>query len=225
LSPSEKGEQFLLPRLSVWYDGERELVDQDFFLHAGGWNLLDYPAELPEFAITETAATFEVDLYGERLKYSLMDAARQLDLQHIHSDLTELAFSRQLDKELRSKDIRQEMLLEYIRRTIHHLIQQRKFELSQLVRTKYPLITAFRKKLDEFLLQARQRGYQALLFTDTAQVETSFAYSFAFGKDSYCPASYYKGRWRAENTFTQMSVRLIPMKNANAPNCWSHYRR
>jgi type III restriction enzyme len=201
LSPSEKGEQFLLPRLTVWYDGEQELVDADFVLHAGGWNLLDYPAELPEFAITETAATFEVDLYGERLKYSLLDAARQLDLQHVHTDMTELAFARQLDKELRQPDIRQEMLLEFIRRTIHQLIQQRKLELSQLVRAKYPLLAAFRKKLDEYRVKAQQHGYQSLLFSDNAKVEASFSYTFAFGKDSYCPAAYYKGRWKPEKHF------------------------
>jgi type III restriction enzyme len=201
LSPSEKGEQFLLPRLSVWYDGERELVDPEFVLHAGGWNLLDCPAVLPEFAITETAATFEVDLYGERLKYSLLDAARQLDLQHVHTDMTELSFARQLDKELRQPDIKQEMLLEYIRRTIHQLVQQRNFELSQLVRAKYPLITAFRKKIDECRGTAQERGYQALLFSDGARVEASFDYTFAFGKDDYCPASYYKGRWKPEKHF------------------------
>lgn len=201
LSPSEKGEQFLLPRLTVWYDGEQELVDADFVLHAGGWNLLDYPAELPEFAITETAATFEVDLYGERLKYSLLDAARQLDLQHVHTDMTELAFARQLDKELRQPDIRQEMLLEFIRRTIHQLIQQRKLELSQLVRAKYPLLAAFRKKLDDYRVKAQQHGYQSLLFSDNAKVEASFSYTFAFGKDSYCPAAYYKGRWKPEKHF------------------------
>jgi type III restriction enzyme len=201
LSPSEKGEQFLLPRLTVWYDGEQELVDADFVLHAGGWNLLDYPAELPEFAITETAATFEVDLYGERLNYSLLDAARQLDLQHVHTDMTELAFARQLDKELRQPDIRQEMLLEFIRRTIHQLIQQRKLELSQLVRAKYPLLAAFRKKLDEYRVKAQQHGYQSLLFSDNAKVEASFSYTFAFGKDSYCPAAYYKGRWKPEKHF------------------------
>lgn len=198
LSPSEKGEQFLLPCLSVWYDSDRVQVDPRLSLRAGGWNLLDYPAELPEFTITETASIFEVDLYGDRLKYSLLDAARQLDLQHVHSELTELSFSRQLDKELRNTDTKQEVMLEFIRRTIHQLIHQRRFELSQLVRAKYPLISAIRRKVEEYLVKARERGYQALLFSDNTQVETSFDHTFAFGKDSYCPTTYYKGRWKPE---------------------------
>lgn len=195
-SPSEENKPFNVPRLCVHYQGELELADAGFLLHAGGWNLLENPVELAEFTIIETAATFEVDLHGERLSYNLLDATKQLDLQHVQTDMTELAFARQLDKELRQQDVKQEMLLEFIRRVLHNLIQVRKFELSQLVRAKYPLITAFKRKIDDCRQKAQERGYQALLFADDAQVQACFEYQFVFKKDNYCPASYYHGRWR-----------------------------
>jgi len=199
-TPSERGEQFKLPRLCVTRDGSNELVDPDLLLRAGQWNLLEYPAELPGFSISENATTFGVDLNGEHLEYKLLSAL-QLDLQHVHTDMDTLTFSRQLDKELRQVDVKQEILMEFIRRILTNLIQVRKFEFKQLVRAKYPLITAINTQIELCRKEARKKGYQALLFDEGSKVETSFDHSFSFSKDGYCPASYYRGRWSPNKHF------------------------
>ena len=63
-SPSEKGEQLVLPRLCVMVQGELEIAEKEIFLEASGWNLLEYPATLPQFTFNESARTFEFDLKG-----------------------------------------------------------------------------------------------------------------------------------------------------------------
>jgi len=200
-SPSERGEQLLIPRLCIWHDGEKELVDSDCLLHAGGWNLLDYRAELPEFSISKTATTFGVDLNGEHLEYRLLNSIQQLDLQHVHTDMNQLSFARQLDRELQRKDVTQEVMMEFIRRTLANLVQVRKFEFTQLVRAKYPLIAAIKQKIAIYRNETLKKGYQDTLFADNEKLEVSFDHSFSFKIDAYCPTSYYRGHWRPNNHF------------------------
>lgn len=53
--------------------GELELVEAEVFLHAHSWNLLDYPAELPNFRLQETTNSFSIDLDGSSLTYKVAD--------------------------------------------------------------------------------------------------------------------------------------------------------
>lgn len=198
LSPAERGETFAVPRLCLMVQGELELVEKDLILDLNSWNLLEYPSEFSdsEFVIRETATTFEIDLKGEKLVYGLVDDSKQMDLTHIHTEWTDTAFVRVLDKELRQPDIRQEVMLEYLRRTINALMVKRKIDLATLVRFKYPLIKALAEKIKSHRKQAYERGYQETLFGPTAAVETSYEYAFRYGKDTYAPRWYYNGGYK-----------------------------
>ena len=206
LSPSERGESFNVPRLCLVVQGELELIEKDLILDLNSWNILEYPTEFSdaEFMIRETATTFEIDLKGERLTYSLADDSKQLDLTHIHSEWTDTAFVRALDKHLRQPDIRQEVMLEYLRRAVNSLLEKRKLDLSTLVRFKYPLIKALAQKIKANRKQAYEKGYQETLFGPTAAVETSYEYAFRYGKDSYAPRWYYTGRYQFKKHFYPM---------------------
>jgi type III restriction enzyme len=203
LSPSERGETFTVPRLCLHVQGELELVEKDLILDLNSWNLLDYPPLLSEaeFMVRETANTFEIDMKGEKLVYGLVDDSKQMDLAHIRTEWTDNAFVRVLDKELRQPDIRQEVLLEFLRRSVSHLTDTRKIPLSTLVRFKYPLIKTLAEKIKKHRKQAYEEGYQETLFGPTAAVETSFEYAFQFGKDTYAPRWYYTGRYQFQKHF------------------------
>ncbi len=194
LTPAEKGETFTVPRLCVWIQGELELVEKELFLDAKGWNILDYPAELSdaEFSINEAARTFEVDVQGKRVVYGLVDDSRQLDLSDVPTALTALDLSRLLDKQVRQQFVRQETMLEFLRRTIAYLMDKRKFELAALVRSQYPLAKVLAGKIRAYYQQAHEKGYQATLFSSAAAVETSYHFPVIFTLDNYCANSYYK---------------------------------
>lgn len=203
LSPAERGETFTVPRLCLMVQGELELVEKDLILDLNSWNLLEYPSEFSdsEFVIRETATTFEIDLKGEKLVYGLADDSKQIDLTHIHTEWTDTAFVRVLDKELRQPDIRQEVMLEYLRRAVNALMVKRKIDLATLVRFKYPLIKALTEKIKSHRKQAYEKGYQETLFGPTAAVETSYEYAFNYGKDTYAPRWYYSGRYQFQKHF------------------------
>jgi type III restriction enzyme len=178
--------------------GELELVEKDLILDLNSWSLLDYPAQISdtEFAIRNTATTFEIDLKGDKLIYGLVDDSKQLDLLHVNTEWTDTQLVRVFDKELRQSDIKQEVMLEFLRRLVAHMIEQRKIDLNTLVRFKYPLIKVINQKIKTYRQQAYENGYQTTLFAPTSAVETSYDYAFSYGKDTYAPNSYYGGKYQ-----------------------------
>lgn len=212
LTPSERGERLVVPRLCVELQGELELAEKELFLDACGWNLTEYPAELTEaeFSVQETSRTFEMDIREKHLVYGLVENGQQIDLAHIQTGWNEVALARILDKELRQPDIKQEVMLEFLRRVVVNLEKQRNIELSVQVRFKYPLIKALSAKIADYRLRALKRGYQETLFGPTAKVETSFDYAITFEKDRYAPNSCYRGRYQFRKHFYPVIGDLDP---------------
>lgn len=211
LSPAERGEVFRVPRLCVEYQGELELAEKELFLDACGWNLTEYQAELTEaeFSVRETSRTFELDIREKHLVYGLVDNDHQIDLAHVHTGWNEAALARILDKELRQPDVKQEVMLEFLRRVVVSL-ERRGIELSVQVRFKYPLIKALAAKIADYRLQAQKRGYQETLFGANAKVEASFDYAVTFKKDGYAPSTCYRGRYLFRKHFYQVVGDLDP---------------
>jgi hypothetical protein len=197
-SPAERGEKFQVPRLCLWVQGELEPAEKDLFLDAGGWNLLDFPATLTEaeFAVNESARTFEVDVQGKRVVYGLVNGSHQLDLGHLRTEWTDLELARWLDREVRQTDVRQEVLLEFLRRMVVHLTETRKIGLDTLVRGKFVLAKTLREKIAACRQQRYEHGYQETLFGPRAAVETSYRFTFDFPKDQYPAREPYKGSYK-----------------------------
>jgi len=197
-SPAERGEKLIVPRLCLWSQGKLEVAEKELFLDAEGWNLLDFPAMLTEaeFVVNDTARTFEVDVQGKRVVYGLVDGSHQLDLGHLRTAWTDQELARWLDREVRQPDIRQEVLLEYLRRSVVHLTEGRKIQLETLVRGKFILAKTLREKISVCRQQAYDRGYQATLFGPRAAVETSYRFAFDFPADNYPARWPYKGVYK-----------------------------
>ena len=82
LSPADRGEAFRIPRLMSEVQGVLEFADTDVFMEYHDWSLLDHSPKLDEseFAIRETARSFEIDLDGNRIKYRFAAEEEQLAL-------------------------------------------------------------------------------------------------------------------------------------------------
>ena len=67
-SPARRGEVFNVPGLSTEIQSELKFADTDRLMEFHDWSLTDHPARLEknEFAIRETARSFEIDLDGKR---------------------------------------------------------------------------------------------------------------------------------------------------------------
>ncbi len=198
-SPAERGETLQVPQLCLFLDDELRPATKELFLDARGWNLLDYPARLTpgEFSIDHEADTYLIDFQGKKLTIQHNGMQEELDLGDAPTEWTINTLSRDLDRKLRDGNVRQVVLLEFLRRTLQYLVEERHIPLNDLVRTRFVLEKALRQKIRAYKLQAYDRGYQESLFGAQAAVETSFDYPFAFpSEERYAPHWTYNGRYR-----------------------------
>ncbi len=198
LFPAEEGEPFTIPQLCLRIDGELELAEKEFFLDVNGWSLLGYPARLSEieFSIQEEATSYSIDIKGQRLVEKFLGSQLALDLNAAQTEWTDLQLSRWLDVKLRQPDVKQEVMLEFCRRVVDYLTNEREIPLTALVRTRYIMVKILQQKISAYRQQAYQGGYQKTLFGPTAAVETSYEYSFNFDTGNY-PAHWpYSGSYQ-----------------------------
>lgn len=180
-----------------------EQAEEEFYLDANGWSLLYYPVRLSEaeFAVQEESASYSIDVQGKRLVERFLGSQLELDLNSASTEWTELQLSRWLDKRLRQDDIRQEILLEFCRSVVNHLVKVRKLPMAALVRTRYPLAKVMLAKIGEYRSQALTDGYQNTLFGPAAAVETRYDFAFNFESDVYPAHWNYDGSFQFNKHF------------------------
>jgi type III restriction enzyme len=202
-SPRPKGVPLQVPQLCLWVDGQLEPAQDEHFLTPDSWSLLDYPAELSEaeFRIEERADTYLIDVQGKRLIERYLGSQVAFDYDDVPTNWTDLELSRQLDRPLRRNDIRQEVLLEFIRRTIRWLLEHRGIGLTTLYRVRVALERALRQKIETYRQKAFEAGYQLRLFGSEAAVETSYEYTLAFDPDNYPASLHYSGGFQFEKHY------------------------
>lgn len=203
LSPAEQGEAFKVPRLVSEIQGEFEFADTDVFMEFHDWSLLNHSSKLgdAEFAIRETARSFEIDLDGNRVTYQFADEAEQLALDVDVDGWTPEALVLWLDRQVRQQDIHQSELLRWLRDLVGHLITARGTHIAALMRCKFILARKVREKLAAIRQQERNGVYQRYLFAPEAKVEVSFNEAFTFKDGMYWDQRRYRGRWKPRKHF------------------------
>lgn len=203
LSPAEQGEAFKVPRLVSEIQGEFEFADTDVFMEFHDWSLLNHSSKLgdAEFAIRETARSFEIDLDGNRVTYQFADEAEQLALDVDVDGWTPEALVLWLDRQVRQQDVHQSELLRWLRDLVGHLITARGMHIAALMRCKFILARKVREKLAAIRQQERNGVYQRYLFAPEAKVEVSFNDAFTFKDGMYWDQRRYRGRWKPRKHF------------------------
>jgi type III restriction enzyme len=197
-TPAQRGVRFAVPQLCLWADGALEIAEKDWFLDPDGWNLLDFPPELNpgEFNIQEKSMSFLIDINGRQLTTRYLGSQMPLDLQNADTGWNDLSLTQWLDSKLYQPDIRQEVLLEWLRRCLKNLVDQRGFTITVLARGRFLLEKALLEKIKTCRQNAYERGYQRTLFEVGAKVETSPTYAFTFDPNIYPAHWSYTGRYQ-----------------------------
>lgn len=203
ISPARRGERFPMPRLYLNVQGELEFPDQGFILDLIGWDLLACPAILTsnEFSIRDTSTRWEVDLQEGQVIYRHLDQNIQLEIGALKLEWTELELSRWLDNQCRQQDITQTVLLEFCRKLVAYLTEQRRIPLHELLRFKFQLAKATEQKIAAYRKEAYAQGYQKYLFAPEAVVETRFTENDVFDNNAYPAAWFYRGRYQFKKHF------------------------
>ena len=203
LSPAERGEKFDVPRLMSEIQGELEFADTDVFMEGHDWSLLDHPARLSEheFAVRETARSFEIDLDGRQVRYQFAGDQEQRPLNVAVAGWTPEALVLWLDRQVRQPDIGQGDLLQWLSSLVSHLMTGRGIPIAALMRCKFILARKIRDKMSAIRQWERNGVYQRALFSPAAQVVVSFDTAFSFKVGMYQDQRRYRGHWKPRKHF------------------------
>jgi type III restriction enzyme len=197
LTPSQRGESFIVPQLCLQFEDGVELAERELFLDENDWNLLDYSPILDknDFSVNDLTQQYSVDIAGEKLVINALDKPQQLQLEGVHTPMDELGLCRWLDRELRQPDIKQPVLLEFLRRTVNGLLARDDMDMAKLLRGKYILVKVLKERIDRYRDQAYHSGYQSCLFGKDAIVTVAPEdFSFKFDAENYPVNLPYSGR-------------------------------
>ena len=183
LSPADKGEIIEVPQLKLFIDGKWEKPEREYYM-PNGWNLLDYPAcfDNGEFDIKDDGQTVEIDIDGKKLTEKYYINTLPINLDNIETNWTISDLSRWIDRKMQQPDIAMPVKIEFTRRIIENLNTSHNIPLSKLIMRKFLLLNAIENKINKYRKIAFAKGYQQTFFYNRIQIETSFDFSYQFGK-------------------------------------------
>lgn len=204
LAPSARGVRFApLPQLCFMWEGELQPVERRVLAELGDFDLFAEALNLAGFALTENGPVFEIELDGGRVHYHVAEP-EQLYLDQVPAHASENDLVRWLDRECRQPDVAQAAMLKWLLALLRHLIADRGFTLTALVRAKYPLAAAVRAEIERRRGKAVSAGFQKSLpgLVAVPALADSFRYGFVFHPDRY-PARppFYSGRYRFQKHY------------------------
>lgn len=201
-APAQLGVSFApIPQLCLDVDGYLEVVERETLTNLGEWNLLDTPVKLDGFAIHESINSFEIDVNGERVKYRHIDA-QQLNLNAFSTTVSEQDLVRWLDAQIRRPYILQVQLQAYLVKMITHLIKERGFALTALVRARHVLAQAVGAEIARLRQTAIAKGFVTQLpLMVLAPPEQQSVYSFHFLPGQYPARNVYQGSYAFSKHF------------------------
>ena len=202
-SPAERGETLQVPGLAAEIQGELQLADTDLFMESREWSLLDHPVRLTEdeLASRDVAHGFEIDVDGKRITHRFVGEEEQLALGVDVEGWSPEALIMWLDGQARQPDIDQGDLVRWLGDPVGHLVTRRGLSISALMRCKFNLARAIRRKIEAIRQQERGRAWQLGLLAPQARPEVSFDCAFTFQDDMYRGERCYRGRWKPARHF------------------------
>lgn len=201
IAPVNRGETFIIPQLSLRVEGELELPDEGVFLYAGDWKLVGPEKLGGEFNPHSDGKTYDIDIEDGHVKFHFVANVNQIALDLVETDWTVNALAQLLEKRLRQIDVSQPQMLEYVRRTVEWLVEERKIPLTAIVRGRYLLQKVLEGKIKLQRAAAKARGYQSLLFGAAPKIEISPDFNFSFKPDTYYPARKHTGAFKPTKHF------------------------
>lgn len=136
-----------------------------------------------------------------RVKYRLVDA-QQLELNSVAGTVSEQDLVRWLDTETRKPYLTQAQLQAYLVKIVTHLIAERGFRLTALVRARHLLAQAITAEIVRLRKSAMTKGFQRRLFDMAVPPPESAAqFSFRFQPGQYPVRNCYQGSYEFSRHF------------------------
>ncbi len=211
LAPSQRGVQFApIPQLCVMLQGHLELIERELLPELIDFDLLraDPRPTLEGFSVVEQSDLFEIYVEGERVRLKTADAA-QLSLDAVPTDARELDLVMSLESQVRSPTLSQFDTQAYVQKIVTHLLHERHFTLTALVRARFQLAQMVTARIESVFTKGRAQGFQKLMFDQTdAKLAHDPTRHFRFEAGRYPAREPYAGRWQFAKHFYPQIAKL-----------------
>lgn len=203
LSPAERGDLLMVPRLVAELQGRFELADPETFMEHHVWSILSHPARFDDhdFSVREMAHHFQIDIDGKRIRHHFLNEYEQSSLSFGMEGWTPENLVIWLDQQVHQPDINQIDLLKWLSDLVQHLNVYRGHDISLLTRCKYLLASKVESTIAVIRQQERKRAYQHFLFDPSARVAVTFDSAFEFRDGMYKDRPRYRGHWKPTKHF------------------------
>ena len=203
-APSERGITFKpLSLLCLKHQGELQLLDRRLLEDIAEFDLLlaDPQPKLEGFNLVQQSEQIEIYLQGERVTYGLSNEP-QMSLNAVPTAATENDLVRMLAQQARSIYVGANAMNAYVSRLVAHLIRERGYSLTGLVRAQFQLSQAIIQRIETVQAKASAAGFQQLLFgNEKFEVAASPDWTFEFRAGAYPARNPYAGGWRFDKHF------------------------
>lgn len=183
-----RNEVIKVPKLAYLEDDFTSPLECDDFLDFGQWDLNRFPAELPDFALEKQDNVWKIDVDTlSKVKIQHDGMEDQIKILPYIDDLSRDELVIWLDKNIAHTDIPQAKTLKFISDVVNYLVSVKSIGLEDLIITKFVLVKAIERKINEYRDSARKEGYQSVITETNENLVVDFRYSYDFISD---PASY-----------------------------------
>lgn len=214
LPPSKQGKVLKLPQLYIEFDGENRIFDEEVLLPLD-WNLAncDYSLSESEFPLKVDAGQkgiIDIDSKGNTITYALSVVQEELKSLILSSTMDKDGLVQWLVKESRHQSISYAQTIVFVSNLVEDLISKRSLQVEHLVFMRFRLRDAIRDKIKQHYIEAKKKGFQELLFTESGVVKERLS-KFSLGEDFVFPETYpvttpYNGSFRfSKHFYSQIS--------------------
>ncbi len=200
-SPSARGVKFAIPMLCLNLDDGIKIAEpvEDFlprvFRLTG-----NFDTDLPNFQNDIAAKVYEFDVAGRKVteKY-LGDGAENFFCGETNWTQSELV--GWFAEKILSTDLMYEDLVEFLRRILNRLAEEKKISLAELVRLRYSLLKLLTEKIGDCRAAAYKKGWQENLFGAESSACVKADITKIFEPEIYPAKSFYHGRVQFQKHF------------------------
>ena len=203
LAPASRGVFFApIPQLCIRFNAqaEIELLERETLEDLLSFDLLkeDPRPVLDGFHLVQESDLFEIYVEGDRVRFKQGDAA-QLSLDGVPSNASETDVVRLIASEIKLQSLTQIQTQAYVARVVAHLVHERNFTLTGLIRARFQLSLAVIRRIESLQRTAQAKGFQEMLFgTGQGKLTLTYspAHSFQFERGHYPVRQPYSGKYQ-----------------------------
>lgn len=194
-----QNKEFKVPTVFIQFAEQDSFVlaEPDVIFEQSDWNIEKYAKpvlEPAEFSIEQQGQGYVIDIDGNKLAFTSSNEQLYMDSINIES-WTSANLIHWLDTRLHQDDIPQPVMVEWLRKLVDYLQNERHLPMAELMLAKYALLNKIKAKIEEARKQARKDNFNQYMFERPGRVMLNFEFCIEFKEHMYDGLPTYNGNY------------------------------